>query len=257
MEIKGCTALVTGANRGIGLGFIRQLLDQGAHRIYVASRSIADANEIVREAPDNLVALQLDVTNPDQVALAARSCTDVTLLVNNAGVYLGETLMKAETMDAMRVEMEVNYFGVISMCRAFAPILKKNGGGAIANINSAGGIISSPIMGGYSPSKFAARSATTCIRAEIAPSGTLVTALIVGSVDTRMAASVIGAKAKPEDIAKQGLFAIKNNIDEWDTDPMAINVRAKLALDPKAMEIMMRKRLESGVLNTAESTKIY
>ena len=112
-------------------------------------------------------------------------------------------------------------------------------------------------MGGYSPSKFASRSATACIRAELEPSGILVTALIVGAVDTRMAAAVIGAKAKPEDIAQQGLFAIKNNIDEWDTDPMAINVRAKLALDPKAMEAMMKKRLESGVLNTAESTKIY
>ena len=112
-------------------------------------------------------------------------------------------------------------------------------------------------MGGYSPSKFASRSATACIRAELESSGTLVTAFIVGSVDTRMAAAVIGKKAKPEDIAEQGLFAIKNNIDEWDTDPMAINVRAKLALDPKAMEAMMKKRLESGVLNTAESTKIY
>jgi|TARA_B110000459_G_scaffold132029_1_gene144419 NAD(P)-dependent dehydrogenase (short-subunit alcohol dehydrogenase family) len=257
MQIDGCIALVTGANRGIGLGFVRQLLKQGAKRVYVASRSIADANEIVKEAPDKLIALELDVTQPSQVTLATQRCTDVNLLINNAGVYLGETLMEAETMAAMRLEMEVNYFGVVAMCRAFAPILKQNGGGAIGNINSAGGIISSPIMGGYSPSKFASRSATACIRAELEPSGILVTALIVGAVDTRMAAAVIGAKAKPEDIAQQGLFAIKNNIDEWDTDPMAINVRAKLALDPKAMEAMMKKRLESGVLNTAESTKIY
>ena len=257
MEIDGCTALVTGANRGIGLGFVRQLLNQGALRVYVASRSIADANEIVKEAPDHLIALELDVTQPGQIELATQRCTDVNLLINNAGVYLGETLMKSDTMDAMRLEMEVNYFGVVAMCRGFAPILKQNGGGAIANINSAGGIISSPIMGGYSPSKFASRSASTCIRAELEPSGTLVTALIVGSVDTRMADAVIGPKAKPEDIAKQGLFAIKNSIDEWDTDPMAINVRAKIALDTKAMEVMMKKRLESGVLNTAESTKIY
>lgn len=257
MEIKGCTALVTGANRGIGLGFVRELLNEGAHRVYVGSRVIADANEIVKEAPDKLIAIELDVTRPEQITLTAQHCTDVNLLINNAGAYLGKTLMKADTMETLRLEMEVNYFGVVAMCRAFAPHLEKNGGGAIANVNSAGGIISSPIMGGYSPSKFAARSATTCIRAELKPSGTLVTALIVGSVDTRMAASVIGAKARPEDIAREGLFALKNNIDEWDTDPMAINVRAKLALDPKAMENMMRKRLESGILNTAESTKIY
>ncbi len=257
MQIEGCTAFVTGANRGIGLGFVRELIYEGAKRIYVASRLFSDALEIVKEAPNKLVAVELDITRPEQILLASQQCMDVNLLINNAGVYLGETLMKADTMDALRLEMEVNYFGVVAMCRAFAPVLAKNGGGAIANVNSAGGIISSPIMGGYSPSKFAARSATTCIRAELAPVGTSVTALIVGSVDTRMAASVLGAKAKAEDIAKEGLFAVKNCIDEWDTDPMATNVRAKLALDPKAMEVMMRKRLESGVLNTAESTKIY
>ena len=257
MKIEGCVALVTGANRGIGLAFVHEFLKQGAKRVYIGSRSLSDAESIAAENPEKLVALELDVTNAEQIEAAAKQCTDVSVLVNNAGAYLGHTLMTSEDMSVMRMEMEVNCFGMIAMCRAFAPILEKNGGGAIANVNSAGGIATSPIMGGYSPSKFAARSAATCIRAELEPVGTQVTTLIVGSVDTRMAASVIGAKATPEAIAVEGLLAIENNIDEWDTDPMAINIRAKLALDPKAVETMMRRRLQSGVLNTAESTKIY
>jgi|SRR5665213_3277464 len=245
MEIEGCVALVTGGNRGIGLAFVRQLIERGARRVYVASRTLADAQTIAAETSARLVAIELDVTNPDQVARAAETCPDVSLLVNNAGAFSMHTLLEAPDLAACRQEMEVNYFGMLAMCRAFAPVLKRNGGGAIANVLSAGAIRAVPEMGGYGPSKFAARAAGNCLRAELAPQGTQVTALIVGSADTRMAAHITRPKTAPEEIAGSSLGAIEQGIEEHDTDPGAIAARAHLARDPAGLARMLAERLKA------------
>lgn len=241
MKIDGCTAIVTGGNRGIGEGFVDELLHQGAARVYVGARSLADAQEAAARDP-RLVAVVLDVTRHDQVAAAAARCGDVDLVVNNAGSFGMQTLLGAPDLDALRAEIETNYIGMVAMCRAFAPVLAANGGGAVVNVLSAGGIVAVPGMGGYSPSKFAARAASTCLRAELAPQGTHVAALIVGSVDTRMAAHVTSrAKAAPRDIARAGLVAVRHRIDEHDTDVHAIEVRAFLARDPHGLAASMAR----------------
>jgi short-subunit dehydrogenase len=146
--------------------------------------------------------------------------------------------------------MEVNFFGPLALIRAFAPILARNGGGAVINVLSAAAIVAVPNMGAYSPSKAAARMLSTSARAELASQGTHVAALIVGSVDTRMAAHVQGAKEKPEDIARVGLRAAERNIDELDTDRMAVDVRAALQLDPKGLEKRMAKMLHAATIST-------
>ncbi|QUD89489.1 SDR family oxidoreductase [Phenylobacterium montanum] len=250
MEIEGSTALVTGANRGIGEGFVQALIEAGARRVYAAARDPANAKPLVEQFGSRVAPIRLDITKPDQVAEATAACGDVSILINNAGAFLNRRLIAAEDISAAREEMEVNYFGTLAMCRAFAPILARNGGGAIANVLSAGGIAASPAMGGYSPSKFAARAATTCIRAELAAQNTQVVALIVGSVDTRMAAHVAGRKERPIDIAKAGLGAIRRGIDELDTDIMATEVRANLQRDPKALERGMARMLTAQVIST-------
>ena len=190
-----------------------------------------------------MVAVELDVTDPDQVSEAARTCGDVGILVNNAGQFSMSRLIGADDMAGARADMEVNYFAPLAMCRAFAPILAKHPESAIANVLSAGGLVAVPGMGGYSPSKFAARAMTTCVRAELAGQNTTVTALIVGSVDTRMASHVQGFKEAPATIAAAGLKAIARGVDEVDTDFMAIDVRAHLARDPKGLELAMRRSL--------------
>jgi len=250
MDIAGATALVTGGNRGIGEAFVRALVEAGARHVYVGARNPADAAQLVAELGGRASVVPLDITRPDQVEAAAAACADVSILVNNAGAFLNRRLIAADDIAAAREEMEVNYFGMLSMCRAFAPILARNGGGAIANVLSAGGVAASPVMGGYSPSKFAARAATTCIRAELAAQQTQVSALIVGSVDTRMAAHVAGRKERPADIAKVGIAAIEQGIDELDTDRMAREVRASLQRDPKALERGMARQLQAEVIST-------
>lgn len=240
MNIEGCTALVTGGNRGIGEAFVRELIRAGAAKVYIAARDAKNAKALHASLPTQTEIIELDVTNNDHIVAAAARCTDVNMLVNNAGMFSSMSLMNAPDMAAMRNEMEVNCFGTIAMSRAFAPIIQGNGGGAVINVLSAGGIVAVPEMGGYSPSKFAARAASDCLRAELKPMGIHVAALIVGSVKTRMAEHVKGViQANPSDIAKAGIVAAKNRIDEHDTDPHAIGIRAALARDPSGLKAML------------------
>lgn len=250
MDITNAVAIVTGANRGIGEAFVRELLKAGAAKVYVGARDPASAAHLAEETGGRAVPIRLDVSQPDQIAAAAAQAQDVSIVVNNAGAFTHGLLIGSDDLSGAREEMEVNYFGPVAMCRAFAPILAKNGGGAIVNVLSVGGMVAAPNMGGYSPSKFAMRAATQCIRAELADQGTTVSALIVGSVDTRMAAHVHGAKEAPEDIAKAGIKAIVRGTDEVDTDRMAIETRAAYARDPKAVERSMARALKATVIST-------
>jgi NAD(P)-dependent dehydrogenase (short-subunit alcohol dehydrogenase family) len=250
MEVQGSVAIVTGANRGIGEGFVHVLVEEGAAKVYAGARDPASAQHLVDRYPGKVVAIALDVTRPETIAAAAAACLDVSVLVNNAGAFHNKLLIGADDISAARDEMEVNYFGPLQMARAFAPALKANGGGAILNVLSVGGIVAVPNMGGYSPSKFAMRAAGTCIRAELAGQGTSVTSLIVGSVDTRMADHVKGAKEQPADIARAAMKGITRGVDEIDTDRFAIESRAALARDPKGMERGMAKMLHARELST-------
>ena len=131
MQISNTIALVTGANRGLGLAFSRELVRRGAARVYGAARHPDQVTE------PGVTPVGLDITDQAQVAAVAARCSDVSLLVNNAGVMRASTFTGAPNLDAARAEMETNYFGTLSMCRAFAPVLAANGGGAIVNMLSA------------------------------------------------------------------------------------------------------------------------
>ena len=250
MKIKDSVAIVTGGNRGIGESFVRCLLEAGASKVYVGTRALSEADCLAEAYPGRAIPVQLDVTDEAQVRSAATACADVNIVINNAGAFQNLTLLGAPDMEAAREEMEVNYFGTLAMCRWFAPVLERNSGGAIVNVLSAGAIVAVPNMGGYSPSKFAARALTTNVRAELADQGTQVSCLIVGSVDTRMAAHVQGKKESPDTVAKAGLKAIEKNIPEMDTDSFAINVRAALARDPANVERQMAAALKHDVVST-------
>ena len=245
MKIKGCRALVTGGNRGIGEGFVRELLEADAARVYVGTRDPNNAAHLSKLDRDRIEIVRLDTTSTAQIDAATRQCTDVDLLVNNAGVFGMQTLIGAPDMSSIREEIEVNYLGSIAMSRAFAPIIEASGGGCIVNVLSAGAIVAVPEMGGYSPSKFAMRAASDCMRAELAPRGIHVAALIVGSVKTRMAEHVQGVfQEEPRTIARAGLVAARHSIAEHDTDAFAIGVRAALARDPSALAANLARAVQ-------------
>ncbi|GAB5415646.1 MAG: SDR family oxidoreductase [Congregibacter sp.] len=250
MEIKNSVALVTGANRGIGAAFVDALLEAGAAKVYAACRNTA-ADDIECATDDARVELvALDVTDEEAIRELGERIDDLQILVNNAGYFGGKTLLGADDVSLARREMETNYFGPLMLSRTFAPQLGKNGGGAIVNVLSAAAIVPVPNMGGYSPSKFAARAMGVSLRAELGDQGTQVHNLIVGSVDTRMAAHVAGNKESPLTIAKAGLRAIRKNIPEVDTDAFAIAVRAAQARDPALQERQMAAMLKMETLHT-------
>ena len=247
-KAAGSVALVTGANRGIGLAFVRELAARGARKVYAGVRAPDEITDEFKELPVEIV--PLDVTDLAAVQAAAAACPDVSLLVNNAGLFTNTRLVLTGDPDAARREMEVNYFGVLNMTRAFAPVLGANGGGYIANVLSVAGAFPAPFMGGYSPAKAATLFLSSITRSELADQGTEVIALIVGSVDTWMAAHVAGRKEDPADIARAGLDALDRGEHVADTDFMAVDARARYARDPIRYERGMTKLLKATTMDT-------
>jgi short-subunit dehydrogenase len=169
------------------------------------------------------------VVNPSEIEEAARSCSDVDLLINNAGVSRGSALLAAGSVEAARAEMETNFFGPLLVSRAFAPALARNGGGALLNVLSALSWISLPPVGTYSASKAAAWSLTNGLRNELRAQGTQVVALHVGFMDTDMAAGVDAPKSRPEDVVKQALAAIEGGEQEVLADDVSRSLKQGLS----------------------------
>jgi NAD(P)-dependent dehydrogenase (short-subunit alcohol dehydrogenase family) len=231
VELRGSVALVSGANRGLGKAIVESLLQVGAARVYAGARQ---PRMISAEDP-RIVPLELDVADPAQVAAAAARAVDVQVLVNNAGTTSGQPLLDATDVRGAELEMRVNYFGTLEMCRAFGPTLARNGGGAIVNVLSILGRVASPRLGGYSASKAAAVSLTQSIRAQLATKGTLVIGVLPGFIDTDMARRVTAPKLSPESVASTILEALRDGVE--DVYPgTAADIEQALRRDPKAVE---------------------
>jgi NAD(P)-dependent dehydrogenase (short-subunit alcohol dehydrogenase family) len=235
-SIKGAVALVSGTNRGIGPATVKALLAAGAAKVYCAARDTRTIAKLIATSPKRLVPLALDVTKPEQVKHAAKTCADVTILVNNAGVNFNTPLIAIDSVENARSEMEVNYFGTLAMCRAFAPILKKGKGGAIVNMLSILAHVNLPLMGSLCASKAALLSLTQALRAELAAQGTHVMAVLPGAVDTDMTRMLTIPKMKPAEVAKAIVHGLEYGLEEVCPGDMAMGVAAGLALDPKAVE---------------------
>lgn len=225
MKIRDSVAFVTGANRGIGLEFARALVAAGARKVYAAAR---DPESI---SIDGVERVRLDVTQPEAIALAARRAADVTLLINNAGIALWTGFLGSDSVRAARSEMETNYFGPLELARAFAPILAKNGGGAIINMLSVLSWVSVPSGGTYSASKAAAWALTNWLRTDLKKQGTQVLAVHVGPVDTDMTRQLTFPKVKPVEVVRQTLGALEAGRPEVLVDELTRTVKADLSSD--------------------------
>lgn len=241
VPIAEATALVTGANRGLGRSYLNRLLDRGAARVYAASRD----PETIEVTDTRIVPIRCDITNPTQVAAAAQRCDDVTVLINNAGVMLRTPLLAAPDTSAARSEMDTNYFGTLAMCRAFAPILANNGGGALVNVLSVASWQNSAFNGSYGASKSAEWALTNAIRIELRSAGTLVVGVHAGWIDTDMAATVNDAKLSTGDVVEQSLHAVENGDEEVIAGDWAHSVKQALAGDLSAMYADLQQQWDS------------
>ena len=226
MELKNAVAVVTGANRGLGRHLAAQLVERGA-KVYAAARR-PEAVDVPGAVP-----LRLDVTDEASIREAARIASDATLLINNAGISTGATLIEGDT-DEVRREMETNFFGPLAATRAFAPVIEGNGGGAVLNVLSVLSWLHPSGLGSYAASKAAAWALTGATRDELAPRGIAVSALHVGYMDTDMAAGIpADQKTAASHVAAQALHGIETGLPEIVADELTHQVKQSLATTPQ------------------------
>ena len=228
--IKGSVVLITGATGAIAKALIAELKARGATKIYAAARDISSLS-----ASGGLVPIKMDVTSDADVAKAAAQATDVTLLINNAGINHNTAFMAAPDIAIAREEIEINYLAPLRVTKAFAPALIKNKG-AVLNLLTILSRVNLPFMGSYCASKAAGLSLTQGLRGELAPKGVHVAAALPGAIDTRMTAMLTIPKMTTADAAKEILDGFEAGEEETYVGEMARGLAQGLAADPKGVE---------------------
>jgi short-subunit dehydrogenase len=228
--IKDSIVLITGATGAIAQALIAGLNARGAKKIYAAARDVSSL-----AASERLVPIKMDVTSDDDVNRAAAHTTDVTLLINNAGVNHNTAFLLAADLAIAREEFECNYLAPLRVVRAFAPALIDNKG-AVLNMLTILARVNLPLMGSYCASKAAALSLTQGLRAELGAKGVRVAAALPGAVDTRMTAGLPIPKMSPAEAAAEILDGFEKGEEEIYVGDMARGLAAGLASDPKGVE---------------------
>jgi NAD(P)-dependent dehydrogenase (short-subunit alcohol dehydrogenase family) len=223
MEIQNRTALVTGANRGIGRALTRALVASGA-KVYAGARQ----PELITDP--GVIPVRLDVTDPASIAEAAALATDVEIVVNNAGTATPAPALTT-ALDGARREMEVNYFGTWAVTQAFAPVLARNGGGAVVNILSAASWLALEPAAGYAASKSAQWSLTNALRLALRKQGTLVVGVHVGYVDTDLSSAITEPKVQADEVAAAVIDGLSTDAEEVLVDEFSRQVKAALPND--------------------------
>jgi NAD(P)-dependent dehydrogenase (short-subunit alcohol dehydrogenase family) len=205
VSIPGSIALVTGGQRGIGKAFADELLARGAAKVYVTAREPKPTDD------PRLVALPLEVTDDASVAALAAKLTDLTIVVNNAGAGGSGPLLTGD-VEAARALFDINVFGPLRIAKAFAPILKANGGGALIDIHSLLTWVAG--SGAYGATKAAIWSITNSLRLELEPQDTLVVGVHFGFADTDLTERITAPKIAPSEVAIATLDAVEKGETE-------------------------------------------
>jgi len=236
--IHGTTALVTGANRGIGRALVDSLLARGAAKVYATARNVDSLKDLVAKSGGRVVPLQLDVTNPEQIKAAAAAARDIRLLINNAGIVkkVGGEFTDPQWIAAARDEFETNVIAVLAVTQAFAPALTSRPGGAVVNLASVVSLVNFPGATTYSVSKAATHSLTQATRAQLAPQEVYVAGVYPGPIDTDMARDFPMEKTSANVTAEAILDGIEARREEIFPDPFSVQLGALYQRDPKAVE---------------------
>lgn len=213
MQINGKTALVTGANRGIGRVIVETLINRGATKVYAAVRDVESVAELAAKYSSQIIPIHLDLTDAESIVAAAGNASDVDLVINNAGVLRTSTALSDDAIENLKFEMEGNVYGLLRVAQAFAPVLKRNNGGAFVQLNSIVSMKCFPDFSTYCASKAAAYSITQALRSLLQEQGTLVVSVHPGPILTDMgdAAGLTPIAEPPELVAESILSALEAN----------------------------------------------
>ena len=203
-DISNKNTLVTGANRGIGKAIVESFLEHGASKVYAGARSLNKAEALVAEFGEKVVPIEIDYENPASIKAAAEIADDVQVVVSNAGVLIGASVMDEDVIEQFQTELNINVYGLIRMAQAFAPVLKRNGGGAFVQINSIASLSSFP-RATYPASKAASYSFTQAIRHVFEEQGTAVLSVHPGPIATDMAAASGLEDTDPPHVVSEGI----------------------------------------------------
>jgi NAD(P)-dependent dehydrogenase (short-subunit alcohol dehydrogenase family) len=235
-QVNAGTALVTGANRGIGRAIVEALLARDVQKVYATARDVETLADLAVDP--RVVAVRLDITDTDEITAAVATAGDITLLVNNGGSLEFADLLGGD-LAAIDADLKTNYFGTLAVTRAFVPVLRDNGGGAIVNMLSLVALGAVRGMGGYSVSKAAAASMTQAVRAQLADMGITVHGVFPGAVDTDMIRAFEIPKTSPAEVAHAILDGVEAGDEDIFPDPMARDGHQAWRDDPKALERRM------------------
>ena len=231
-------ALVTGSNRGIGKEIVEKFLTLGIKKVYAAARTLESLDSLKSQYGDRIVPLHIDLNRPETIQAAADTASDVSIVVNNAGILNTASSLSANAVDALKQEMEVNVYGLIYMAQAFAPVLKTNGGGAFIQLNSVASIKNFSDFSTYSASKAAAYSITQGLRTLLMEQGTQVVSVHPGPIDTDMAHSAgLGELVEPAELVADSIITALEK-QEFHAYPGSIAKEVGAAYDEFATNVV-------------------
>lgn len=187
LTISDNRLLITGANRGIGKAILERAAEKGAEKIYAAVRRLESAESLVDRYGSQVQPVQIDLENPETIVRAAKEAADVQIVVNNAGILENAGPFDDGAIESFQREIEINVFGLLRMARAFAPVLKANGGGALVQLNSVASFRAFSEFATYSASKAASYSVTLSLRDILKEQNTRIISVHPGPIATDMA----------------------------------------------------------------------
>lgn len=226
LDVKDRTVLVTGANRGIGKAILDEAIRRGAAKVYAAVRDVPSAAPLVETHGTRVVPIHLDLADPESISAAAQTATDVEIVINNAGVLTNSSALSDNAIESLQFEIDINVYGLIRVAQAFAPVLKANGGGALAQLNSVASVTTFSDFTTYCASKAASYAVTQGLRDSLADQGTLVVSVHPGPIRTDMGhtAGFDDIAAPPALVAEAIYDAIADGRFHVWPDPMAEQV---------------------------------